>query len=261
MCNAILSVYCNQLGAAGVYMNSILIGLLMALQVQSAQPEKTARRTVWDGVYTTAQATAGKTVYAASCLDCHRSDLTGYSGVLVNPHLLEKWREDSLESFFKVIKNTMPRGAPASLTDQAYIEVVAFILQANDFPSGPDELKREQLLDIRVEAKSGPQAPPTGSLVQVIGCLTKRPDNTWVLEHSRDPVRMRNPDRSSKDELRRWLDAPLGAQTFNLMSFEIYGNAAQNGHKVETKGFLIKNPNNQALNLTALQTIASKCEP
>ena len=244
-----------------VHMNSLLIGLLMALQAQSAQPASKTHRTVWDGVYTTAQATAGKAVYAKSCLHCHRSDLSGYSGVLVNPQFLEKWREDSLDALFEVIKSTMPRGAPASLPDEAYIGVVAFILQANDFPSGPHELRRGHLKNIRVEARSGPQGAPPGSLVQVIGCLSKSSDNIWILERSREPIRMRNPSRSSEDELRLWQSAPLGELRFNLMAFEVYGAASESGNKVEAKGFLIKKANEQWINLTALQTVAAECEP
>jgi cytochrome c5 len=193
----LIAVACQRPAIGVIYMISLLIGLLITLQTGSAQPESTARRTVWEGVYTAAQAAKGKAAYDKSCVECHRSDLGGSSGVLVNPRLLEHWREDNLYSFFNVIKTTMPRGTPASLTDEAYVEILAFILHANNFPAGADELKVEGLPHIQMEAKSGPQDLPTGSLVHVIGCLAQRHDNAWILERSSKLTRTRNPNGST----------------------------------------------------------------
>ena len=34
----------------------------------------------------------------------------------------------------------MPQASPGSLSPQAYLDVVAYLLQSNDFPSGKQEL-------------------------------------------------------------------------------------------------------------------------
>src|SRR5258708_31846751 len=49
-----------------------IVPFVAALSLQ-AQPTKT----VWDGVYTQAQADRGKTAYATQCASCHAADLTG----------------------------------------------------------------------------------------------------------------------------------------------------------------------------------------
>ena len=38
------------------------------------------------------------------------------------------------------IRTTMPQGAPASLSPQAYVDIVAYMLQVNDYPAGDVEL-------------------------------------------------------------------------------------------------------------------------
>src|SRR5260221_14441384 len=49
-----------------------IVPFVAALSLQ-AQPTKS----VWDGVYTQAQADRGKTAYATQCASCHAADLTG----------------------------------------------------------------------------------------------------------------------------------------------------------------------------------------
>ena len=38
----------------------------------------------------------------------------------------------------------MPQGAPASLSKQGYLDIVAYLLQANKFPTGDSELPDEE---------------------------------------------------------------------------------------------------------------------
>ena len=42
------------------------------------------------------------------------------------------------------IRTTMPQGAPASLSPRAYVDIVAYLLEANDFPAGDMELPTDQ---------------------------------------------------------------------------------------------------------------------
>jgi hypothetical protein len=48
-----------------------------------------------------------------------------------------------VEELFKRIKTTMPADRPGSLADADYVDIVAFVLRENGFPSGPSELRRQ----------------------------------------------------------------------------------------------------------------------
>jgi len=49
----------------------------------------------------------------------------------------------------------MPADQPDSLTTRAYVDIVAYLMSANHFPSGSQELSREpaDLQQIRIEAE------------------------------------------------------------------------------------------------------------
>jgi len=232
---------------------SILVTIRIAARAQ--QPS----RTVWDGVYTPAQAERGRAIYAARCLQCHREDLSAYESVLKGERFMQHWREDSVDSFFQTMKLTMPRGAPGSLSDWMYADLTAYVLQANEFPPGPAELKPDALRDIRVQFRTGPQELPAGALVDVVGCLVEVAPKDWALIHASEPVRTRNPYDSTAEDLKLWGAKPLGARRFGLMDVDSYHPDSQKGHRVEAKGFLIKNPGGDKINLTALQSTAGMC--
>ena len=53
--------------------------------------------------------------------------------------------------------------------------------------------------------------------------------------------------------------APLGTQTFRLLN--VYPRPdPYKGHKVEAKGFLIRDPGGNRINVTSVQTLASGCD-
>ncbi|MEQ8407926.1 MAG: c-type cytochrome [Gammaproteobacteria bacterium] len=100
------------------------------------------------GVFSDTQAARGASVYSASCESCHAADLRGNSNApsLLGMSFMFLWEGRSLEEFFVTIQKTMPSENPESLPPQSYIDVVSYILQANNFPAGPTELQAE--LDI-----------------------------------------------------------------------------------------------------------------
>ena len=108
-----------------------------------AQPTADSR-TVRDGVYRTDQAQRGRQQYVAACAGCHREDLSGdgVTPALADEEFIEHWDKETVEDLFKRIKTTMPADRPASLADADYLDVVAFLLKENGFPSGPSELGR-----------------------------------------------------------------------------------------------------------------------
>jgi mono/diheme cytochrome c family protein len=229
-----------------------------AAETQAAQAANTGGRSVWDGVYTAAQAARGKAQYEASCGSCHGAELTGGVGqALKGDVFMRGWYGYPLNSLFSRIKDTMPSGAPASLSNDAYLEIVAYMLQVNALPAGGDTFRTDSLEGIRIEGREGPQPIPNYALVRVVGCLTAGPQNAWTLSNASAPVRTRSPEPSKDEELKNSQAKAPGNQQLRLMS--IYpAPDPYRGHKVEVKGFLIQAPNAH-INVNSLQTLASSC--
>lgn len=225
----------------------------------SALAQEKIARTVWDGVYTAAQANRGEAIYNRSCAGCHGEDLTKSGNVLRGAKFLNQWREDSLQSLFATLKATMPRNAPQSLPDTQYVDVVAYLLQENSFPAAADELRLESLDRIRVIGKDGPEPAPNFSLVSVTGCLAETAPNAWALKNASEPVRTRNPKESSEVEVTAAKARPAGGHTFGLMDMINFPRQAQAGHWMEAKGLLIREAGNDRLNLTWLAKIDENC--
>src|SRR5262245_12884816 len=114
-------------------------------------------RSVWDGVYTADQAVRGRDSYEASCSPCHQPSLTGAgeSPALAGSLFMERWREDTLATLFTRVSTLMPFDTPATLTRDAYLDIVAYLLQFNGFPAGTEALVPEGLASIRIVGKEG----------------------------------------------------------------------------------------------------------
>ena len=115
-----------------------------------------ATRSVRDGVYTAAQAERGRAVYVAQCEACHKADLRGEQ---MTPSLLGisfafRWNERTLYDYLAGMRATMPQGAPGGLSDAAYVDVLAYILAENGYPSGDVMLvtDADALRAIRIDA-------------------------------------------------------------------------------------------------------------
>jgi cytochrome c len=117
---------------------------LMAAASSGAQDNP--RRTVRDGAFTAAQADRGERDYGRECERCHGADLSGDSGrevpALIGAPFLERWDGHTVKDLFEQVKRSMPADSPDSLTTRAYVDIVAFLLSRNEFPSGADELSR-----------------------------------------------------------------------------------------------------------------------
>lgn len=105
------------------------------------QSEK-AGPTVWNGVYTGAQAKRGRAAYEQQCSFCHLSDLRGqgFAPPLIEDPFLQRWGDGNLGDLFTIVKLTMPQDKPASLGDREYADIVAYLLKANQYPEGQQEL-------------------------------------------------------------------------------------------------------------------------
>ena len=108
----------------------------------SAQMSAQAGKTVWDGVYTDAQAGRGKTLYIASCAACHQEGMQGadLAPALKGDEFLLLWNDRPMSDLVERITKTMPQDAPGTLSPEANADIVAYMLQVNRFPTGAAEL-------------------------------------------------------------------------------------------------------------------------
>jgi cytochrome c553 len=107
------------------------------------QNDKSASRTTWDGVYTTAQAKRGADAYASKCAACHGDDMAGKGEVpaLAGLPFLYAWNGKTAAELVDYIHTSMPPSEPGSLTDQQSADFAAAIFGRCGFPEGSEELK------------------------------------------------------------------------------------------------------------------------
>jgi mono/diheme cytochrome c family protein len=219
-------------------------------------------KTVLDGVFTAAQAERGSTLYGAECASCHDgADVDGPS--LGGAPFLDRWREDTLNRLFDFIKMRMPQSAPGSLSDAAYVDILAYLLNENSFQAGSRELTIDALGSTLLVGPDGPQPLPPGALVRVVGCLEQAPSREWVIERAGAPSRVRGGNAISETEASAAAAAPLGTQTFTLQNLGESGTALPGsgnaGQKVVIKGALTQRPGASRIHVTAVTSVAASC--
>jgi mono/diheme cytochrome c family protein len=135
--------------ASGVTVLAIALAAVFAAYAgdtaRAAQTEAKPTRTTQNGVYTDDQAKEGKTQYSQNCAKCHMDDLSGSGEAqpLAGDSFTQTWEGETVDDLFQVTYRTMPPDNPGSLSPEAALDVVAYLLQSNQFPSGKDQLKND----------------------------------------------------------------------------------------------------------------------
>ena len=116
--------------------HSLILAAIAALGVAIAFSQQSA------GIYTAAQAEAGRAAYQASCAECHRPDLTGSfeAPPLAGVNFFNAWRELPVRELVSRIRDTMPPANPGAVGEQATVSIVAFLLQSNGASAGTQTL-------------------------------------------------------------------------------------------------------------------------
>jgi mono/diheme cytochrome c family protein len=115
-------------------------------------------KTIWDGVFTDQQASRGGKTYRQTCGHCHRDDLKGADGpALTGPTFLSSWNNETLTELVLKIGTTMPLNAPASLTAQDVVDIVAFVIQTNGGRPGESELPNDGDVLDNIQVTQKPQ--------------------------------------------------------------------------------------------------------
>ena len=114
---------------------------------------------IWDGVFTDAQAARGLVAYTGPCDKCHGYKLDGApddpdmisTRPVAGTKFLRDWDGRSLAALYEYTRATMPENNPGFLSDQEFVDIIAYMLLASGLPSGDEELgsdlrRLEQLL-------------------------------------------------------------------------------------------------------------------
>ena len=115
-----------------------------------------------------------------------------------------------------------------------------------------------------MEGEDGPGVVPNFALVRVVGCLAGDGHAGWQLSSASPEVRAADPAPSAGDALAEAQAIPLGDRAFKLL-YVFPSPEAYLGHKVETKGLLIRDESGAAdavdsINVTSVQGLAEVCE-
>jgi mono/diheme cytochrome c family protein len=123
--------------------SSVAVLIIGACVAAAAEPQNS--HSVWDGVYTAEQATRGRALYFTHCANCHGQQLEGAdtAPALTGSAFTADWDGLTVGDLFDRIRVTMPANRPGSLPRPEIADILAFMLGANQFPSGDTELPRE----------------------------------------------------------------------------------------------------------------------
>ena len=116
------------------------------------------------GVFTAAQAARGEETYMTICVGCHPA------GTYTAAAFKTSWANRPLSDLFSIIKNTMPKVDPGTLSPEETSQIIAYILKSNGVPAGKTELPSEvaPLKNIRIEmpGMAGPKIEREGRSIR-----------------------------------------------------------------------------------------------
>ncbi|MGV8832135.1 MAG: glucose/sorbosone family PQQ-dependent dehydrogenase [Devosia sp.] len=110
--------------------------------------------------FTAEQASRGKMGYGAHCIACHGQNLidVAHAPPLAGPYFARNWTGKTLAALYRKTHDTMPPSRPASLPEDQYLDILAYILQVNGLPAGDLALTRNAgQMDAVITPKSGGQ--------------------------------------------------------------------------------------------------------
>ena len=211
----------------------------------------TPRRTVWDGVYTEAQASRGTMAFGQSCAGCHVLAAEGKAPLAGDP-FWKSFAQKTVGDLLEFVSANMPNGTPGSLSESTYQDLVALILKSNGFPAGTTELARNTMGDVQIVRKDGSTELTANTLVRVVGCLARSGDD-WVVATATNPERVERIGPGAEDATK-----PLGTRSMPL-KFVLTRLDALAGSRVSVSGLLIGAGGADGINVMAVNRVAQKC--
>jgi PQQ-dependent dehydrogenase (s-GDH family) len=91
--------------------------------------------------FTADQVERGKVAYAAGCITCHGAALNGAYGPPVAGSVFDShWRGKTVGALWRHTHDRMPPSRPATLSDETYTDLVAYMLSVNGIAVGTEAL-------------------------------------------------------------------------------------------------------------------------
>ncbi len=107
------------------------------------------------GVFSAEQVAKGKQIYTQNCSTCHGNALRGSPGgpPVAGPHWEGLWHNVPIGGLYDFVRTQMPPGKAGTLSAGSYLNVVAYILSKNGYPTGDKDLAvdEETLYSIMIE--------------------------------------------------------------------------------------------------------------
>jgi mono/diheme cytochrome c family protein len=225
--------------------------LACATLAASAQDGKAAGPTVWDGIYTNAQADRATATFDSTCARCHTLGADG-TRPLSGDKFWQSYTQKTVGDLLTYVRTSMPNGQPGTLPAATYNDLVALILKSNGFPAGAAEVTPDSVAKVLIVPKGGSTELPANTLVGVVGCLTKA-GSDWVLTNATPPQRIDKTGPSPEDATR-----PLGDRTMTL-KFVLTRLDAFVGQRMSASGMLIGAGGADGLNVATVNRVAETC--
>ena len=217
--------------------------------VSSQAPAK--GRTVWDGVYTEAQATRATGIFGSTCAGCHTLTPEG-NRPLGGPKFWQSNTQRPLADLLAYVSKNMPNGNGGSLAAESYNDLVALILKSKELPAGSTELSPATIAGVQIIPKDGPGELPDKTLVRVVGCLAKS-GSDWTLTSATAPVRTEKTQPDPADAT-----VALGTGTVTL-KFVLTKLDQFVGQRMSVAGMLIGAGGVNGLNVAVVNRVAEAC--
>lgn len=96
--------------------------------------------------FSTTQVKSGQTLVLQQCAACHGAQLEGrYGPPLSGARFTDRWRGRKGKELQLFISQNMPLGRAGHLSQTQILELIAFILHSNGYPSGEQDLTPQSL--------------------------------------------------------------------------------------------------------------------
>jgi len=232
-----------------------LMCVLFVASVTSAVTAQTAKPTgptVWDGVFTDAQADRAAGTFSQSCERCHTLAAQG-TRPLSGDKFWEGYTQKTVGDLLTFVKTNMPNGQGGTLPAPTYNDLVALILKSNGFPSGKTELTPETIASVQIIPKDGPGELPGNTLVRIVGCLAPKSGADWTLTNATVPERIEKTGAVPEDATRA-----LGDRTMAL-KFVLNRLDSFVGQRMAVTGILIGAGGVNGINVATVNRVAEAC--
>jgi len=240
--------------ATVIFLCAFMAFTLGGEQVASGQA---ANKTVWDGVFTAAQAERGRGFYLANCSECHGASLEGgEKQALKGDRFWSDWQETTVDYMLGRISKNMPFSEDGSLAGTlggpTYVDIVTHILTSNGFPAGSSEMTAASSAGVQIVKKGGPSELPANAFAHIVGCLAKGEGRDWKLTRGSRPARVfesQSPD----------VNAPLGDRDYTL-KFVLTSLDKYVGYRMSVRATLMGDGGRDGLNVRGISPVKAACE-